>query len=102
MPDLKLKLEKLFADAADCQLLGGLSADPTKRAEYHRRADEFRELALRVRRQIGERPRSDIGFLLEQARLCRALAMSTRDDDMQQDLLALAQELEQTARQGAG
>ena len=102
MPDLKLKIEKLLADAADCQILGGLSVDPAKRAEYRKRADEFRELAERIRTQISERPRTDIEFLFEQARRTRELARTLLDDAMKEDLLVLAADLEQTARRARG
>jgi hypothetical protein len=99
MPDLKLKLDQLFADAAECQLIGDLATDPTKRAEYRQRAEQFRELAEKVRMQVPERPRSDVEFLVEQALRCRRLAATIADEGMQADLVALAQELETKANQ---
>src|SRR5689334_18556394 len=59
MPDLKLKLEQLFADAADCEMVGRLAADADKRTQYRQRADELRAVAERVRAQLSQRPRSD-------------------------------------------
>lgn len=102
MPDLKLKLEKLLADAADCQMLGSLATDPQKRTEYRQRAEQFRMVAEQVRAQVTQRPRSDIEFLLEQAARCRSLAASLADEAMNADLLALASELELKARQERG
>jgi hypothetical protein len=102
MPDFKIKLDKLLTEAAECQLIGNLAADPTKRTEYRRRADEFRALAERVRAQISERPRTDIEFLIEQAARCRALATTLADAAMKEDLLKLAAELDQTATRERG
>jgi hypothetical protein len=102
LPDLKLKLDRLFSDAADCQLIGDLASDPAKRAEYRRRAELFRALAEQVRTQITARPRSDIEFLAQQALRCRRLAATISDDAMQADLMTLAQELENKANQERG
>jgi hypothetical protein len=102
MPDLKIKLDNLLADAADCQLIGNLAIDPAKREEYRRRAEEFRALAERVRTQISERLRTDIEFLLEQAARCRSLADTVADTSMKDDLLKLSAELEQTAKRQRG
>jgi hypothetical protein len=102
MPDLKLKLETLIAGAAECEMIGSLAADPAKRAAYRQRAQDMRELAERVRTQIGARPRRDIQFLSEQALRCRSLADALADDALKIDLLALADELEQTAMRERG
>jgi hypothetical protein len=101
MPDLKIKLDNLLSDAIDCQMIGNLATEPTTRAEYRQRAEQFRTLAEQVRRQITERPR-DIGFLIEQALRCRRLAETLSDLAMKDDLISLAAELEQTARPGRG
>jgi hypothetical protein len=102
MPDLKLKLEQLFADAADCEIVGRLAADPDKRAQYRHKAEELRAVAERVRAQISQRPRKDTEFLLEQARRCRSLSITLADDALKADLLTLADELEQTAQRERG
>lgn len=98
MPDLKLKLEQLFTDAADCEMVGRLAVDATKRAEYRRRAEELRAVAERVREQIAQRPRTDTDFLLQQAQRCRDMSSTLADETLKANLLTLASELEQTAK----
>jgi hypothetical protein len=102
MPDLKLKLDTLLSHAADCQMLGSLSADTETRAQYLGRAEQFRTLADQVRKQIAARPRIDFEFLSEQAARCRGLAAGVDDDAMKADLMTLAEELEQSAKTGRG
>lgn len=102
MPDLKLKLEQLFADAADCDMVGRLAADPDKRAQYRLNAEELRAVAERVRAQISQRPRNDADFLLQQAQLCRSMSATLADDALKADLLALAAELELTVQRERG
>jgi hypothetical protein len=102
MPDLKLKLEMLLEGAADCEMIGNLAADADKRATYRQRARDMRELAERVRTQIATRPRNDREFLTQQALQCRSLAATLADDALQADLLALADDLELTARRELG
>ena len=102
MPDLKLKLEQLFADAADCEMVGRLAADADKRVQYRQKAEELRALAERVRTQISQRPRNDTDFLLQQAQRCRSLSVALADDALKSNLLALAAELEQTAQRERG
>lgn len=97
-----MKLETLVAGAADCEMIGSLAADPGKRAEFRQRAQEMRELAERVRTQVADRPRSDLEFLAQQAQRCRSLADTIADEDLKINLLALADELEQTARRERG
>lgn len=97
-----MKLETLIAGAADCEMIGGLAADPAKRAAFRQRAQEMRELAERVRTQVGERARTDCEFLAQQALRCRGLAGTLSDDDLKANLLALADELEQTAMRERG
>ena len=99
MPDLKDKLDRLLADAADCELIGRLAADAVKRNEFRQRAEKFRALAEEVRAQVTARPRSDIEFLLQQAERCRGLASGLADENMKADLTALASELESKANQ---
>ena len=102
MPDLKLKLEQLFTDAADCEMVGRLAVDPQKRTQYRQRAEELRAVADRVRAQISARPRSDVDFLLAQAQRCRNLSIDLADDALKAHLLTLADELELTARGQGG
>jgi predicted lipoprotein len=102
MPDLKMKLETLIAGAAECEMIGNLAADPAKRAEFRRRAQDMRELAERVRTQVADRPRSDLEFLTQQAQRCRSLADTIADESLKTNLEALADELEQTATRARG
>ena len=97
-----MKLETLIAGAAECEMIGNLAADPAKRVTFRRRAMEMRELAERVRTQVGARPRTDLEFLSQQALRCRGLADAVADDDLKANLLTLADELEQTARRERG
>jgi hypothetical protein len=102
LPDLKFKLDTLLSHAADCQMLGSLSTGAETRAQYRERAEQFRTLAEQVRKQITARRRGDFEFLFEQAARCRGLAAGVDDDAMKAELMALASELEQTARTGRG
>jgi hypothetical protein len=102
MPDLKIKLDTLLSHAADCQMLGSLSTDAETRAQYGERAEQFRTLAEQVQKQITAKPRSDFEFLLQQAARCRGLAAGVEDDAVRADLMALAADLEQTAKTGRG
>jgi hypothetical protein len=75
MHDLKTQLEKLLADAADCELIGNLAADVSKRAAFKRLGEQYREMAARIaaeierqdrrqkcdRRQDAERPQAQPG-----------------------------------------
>jgi hypothetical protein len=98
MADLKIKLERLLTDAADCQLISELAADRARRDEFRQRAAQFTLLAEQVKAQIGARPRDgDIAFLREQARVCRQLATGLADEAMTASLIALATELEDKA-----
>jgi hypothetical protein len=47
MKDLRAKLEKLRTDAEDCDLIGRLATDKTKR-------ETFRKLAIRLRSAAAE------------------------------------------------
>jgi hypothetical protein len=102
MADLKIKLDTLLSHAADCQMIGNSATDPETRDEYRERTEQFRVLAEQVRAQISERPRADTEFLLEQAVRCRGLAAGLDDNAMKADLLALAADLEQTAKRERG
>jgi cell fate (sporulation/competence/biofilm development) regulator YlbF (YheA/YmcA/DUF963 family) len=45
MQDMKAKLDKLLADAEDCELISNLADDLTKRATFRRLAEQFRAMA---------------------------------------------------------
>jgi len=45
MKDIKPRLEKLIADAAECDLIGTLAADPEKREAFRRLAQQYRTMA---------------------------------------------------------
>jgi hypothetical protein len=59
MQDLKIRLEKLLAAAADCDLIGNHATDIRKRATFRQLAEEFRTMAQRLREQIAEREAID-------------------------------------------
>jgi hypothetical protein len=50
--DLKTRMEKLIADAADCDLIAGLAADLRKRATFRRMAEQFRTMAAELKNEI--------------------------------------------------
>jgi hypothetical protein len=43
--DVKEELEKLLSEAADCELIGSLATDVSKRASFRRTAEELRRRA---------------------------------------------------------
>jgi hypothetical protein len=45
MQDLKDKMEKLMADAAECDLIAGLAADKDKREAFRNLAAQHRKMA---------------------------------------------------------
>jgi hypothetical protein len=98
MSELKIKLDNLLSHAADCQMIGSSATDAEMRDEHRERAEQYRVTAEQVRVHISERPRADIGFLLEQAVRCRGLAAGLDDSAMKADLLALAADLEQAVK----
>jgi hypothetical protein len=63
MRDLKTRLEKLLADAADCELIGNLAADIRKRAAFKRLAEQYRDMAARIQAELAaaasDRPQQD-------------------------------------------
>ena len=55
MKDLQEKLEKLLADAEDCDLISRLATDVAKRAMFRRLAMQTRAMAEEVKRAIASR-----------------------------------------------
>jgi hypothetical protein len=55
MQDLKDRLEKMMADAADCELIGSLATDAAKRAMFRRLAEQFRAMAEELKAGIARR-----------------------------------------------
>jgi hypothetical protein len=55
MRDLKIHLEKLLRDAAECKLISDLSTDRDKRGLFERLAEHYEMLAAEIRRAISER-----------------------------------------------
>jgi hypothetical protein len=45
MQDIKQRLEKLRADAEECQLISQLATNPVKRNAFAQLADEYRKMA---------------------------------------------------------
>jgi hypothetical protein len=52
MQDMKVHLEKLRADAAECALIRDLATDPEKRELFTKLADHFAMLAVEVEKAI--------------------------------------------------
>jgi hypothetical protein len=55
MKDLREKLEKLRADAEDCDLIGRLATDKTKRETFKRLAIQFRSAAADIEAVIAQK-----------------------------------------------
>jgi hypothetical protein len=55
MQDLKIHLEKLRRDAAECKLISDLSTDKDKRGLFARIAEHYEMLASEIERAIAER-----------------------------------------------
>ena len=52
MQDFKAKLEKLLAEAEDCDLIGNLAGDAAKRATFRRLAAQLREMAGQLHTEL--------------------------------------------------
>jgi hypothetical protein len=52
MQDFKARLEKLYADAAECDLIGNLATDASKRASFRRMAEQDRTMAAELKAEI--------------------------------------------------
>ena len=55
MQNLTDRLEKLIADAAECDMISNLAADAAKRASFRRLAEQYRQMAEEVKAEIAER-----------------------------------------------
>lgn len=55
MQDMKVHLEKLRTDAAECALISDLATDPQKRELFARLAEHHRMLAAVIERAIAEK-----------------------------------------------
>jgi hypothetical protein len=55
MDDLSAKLEKLFTEAEDCDVIGGLAADLRKRALFKKLAADLRGMAHDIEAVIAMR-----------------------------------------------
>jgi len=56
MNELQAKLERLLAEAQDCDLIGNLATDHAKRATFRRMAEQFRQMAEQLRIDIAALP----------------------------------------------
>jgi SepF-like predicted cell division protein (DUF552 family) len=61
MKDLKAELEKLLANAEDCELIARLATDKSKRDTFGRIANQLREMASQLQADIAAR--SEAGAL---------------------------------------
>lgn len=55
MQDLKQRYEKVIADAAECELIRSLAADPEKRKMFGDLAQQYRRMADALRQEIERR-----------------------------------------------
>jgi hypothetical protein len=55
MEDLKSKLDKLIADAAECDLIANLAMEADKRDAFRDLAVQYRKMADAIRTVIAER-----------------------------------------------
>jgi hypothetical protein len=55
MQDFKAKLEKLIADAAECDMIANLSADKDKRETFRSLAEQYRKMADAIRQAMAGR-----------------------------------------------
>ena len=56
MHDLKAQLEKLVADAAECEIIANLATDKDKREAFRSLAVQYRKMADAIREVISSRP----------------------------------------------
>jgi len=61
MKDLQAKLERLLAEAQDCDLIGNLASDHDKRATFRRMAEQLRQMAEQLKADIAARPQEPDG-----------------------------------------
>jgi hypothetical protein len=54
MKDLQTKLEKLLIEAEDCELIGRLASDATKRETFRRLSVQLREMAEELKQTIAK------------------------------------------------
>lgn len=52
MKDYQARLERLLAEAEDCELIARLSTDRVKAAHFHKLAQQYRQMADEVREVI--------------------------------------------------
>jgi hypothetical protein len=55
MNDLKTRLEKLIADAAECDLIASLAAEADKRKAFRDLAEQYRRMADAIRQVLTAR-----------------------------------------------
>jgi hypothetical protein len=55
MEDLRTKLDKLIADAAECDLIANLAAEKDKREAFRSLAVQYRKMADAIRTVIADR-----------------------------------------------
>ena len=107
MGKLDNRIRRLLSDAADCDLIGNLAADGAKRTTFRKLAQEFRQIAEELKRDIdwrkagpdqrSLRDMSDREFLLYQAREFRELAAGIAEESIRSELLRLASDFEARA-----
>ena len=59
MKDIKQQLEKLAAEADDCDLIAKLAGDPAKRETFRRLASKYRSMHDELQRDTENMPKSE-------------------------------------------
>jgi len=102
MRDFKDRIDKLMVDAADCELIGRLATDQSKRSSFRHLADQFRTIAARLKAEMDgvavQSPETERVFLLRYAKDFRDLAAASHEENIRAGLLKMAEEFEQLAR----
>ena len=102
MKDYKARFENLISDAAECELIGNLATEASKRNTLRRLAEQFRTIAMEVKAEMDGGSSSSISdrdFLLRNAKDFRDLAASCGDEGMRNELLRMAADCEEKAVQ---
>jgi hypothetical protein len=69
MEDLSAKLEKLLVEAEDCELIGRLATDLSKRALFKKLAVDLRSMAYDIQAAISARKPEAVSHKIEDGRM---------------------------------
>jgi hypothetical protein len=104
MQDYKFHIEKLVAEAVECELIGNLAVEEKKRATFRRLAQQFRTIGEKLRAEMeGESAFPTVSeqeFLLRNAEELRDLAATSDQEVIRAELLRMAADFERKAEKG--